>query len=190
MLGSSKTGAKTLPVLPLRDIVVFPHMIVPLFVGREKSVKALETVMHEDKTILLVTQKTPAEDNPSGDDLYNIGTIGTILQLLKLPDGTVKVLVEGGERVKIEKFHETSEYLEAETTVLEDETEQSDELVALMRAVVTQFEQYVKLNKKIPPEVIASINQIEEPAKMADTIASHMALKLDQKQGTDNTQSK
>lgn len=179
MLDSS---ADKYAVLPLRDIVVFPHMIVPLFVGREKSVEALEHVMHGEKKILLVTQKSPSEDDPSAKDLYTVGTIGTILQLLKLPDGTVKVLVEGGERVHIEKYYEDETYIEASTKIIEDNTVVDDELEALAKAVTTQFEQYVKLNKKIPPEVIVSVNQIEEPAKMADTIASHLALKIDQKQ--------
>lgn len=179
MLGSK---SEKFAVLPLRDIVVFPHMIVPLFVGREKSVQALEHVMHNDKQILLVTQKSPSEDDPSGDDLHTVGTIGTILQLLKLPDGTVKVLVEGGERVKISEYTEADDYLEAKTSKLEDHSPVNEELEALARAVMTQFEQYVKLNKKIPPEVIVSVNQIEEPSKMADTIASHLALKIEQKQ--------
>ncbi len=170
------------PVLPLRDIVVFPHMIVPLFVGREKSVKALEHVMHDDKYVLLVTQKSPSEDDPGAKDLYEVGTIGTILQLLKLPDGTVKVLVEGGNRTRIVKYSEQKGYLEAETVEIQDGTPSGEETEALSRAVMTQFEQYVKLNKKIPPEVIVSVNQIGEPSKMADTIASHLALKIDQKQ--------
>ena len=179
MLGSK---SEKYAVLPLRDIVVFPHMIVPLFVGRERSVQALEHVMHEDKQILLVTQKSPSEDDPNAQDLHTVGTIGTILQLLKLPDGTVKVLVEGGKRVKITKYSENDTYLEAETQEIADSSPQGEELEALGRAVITQFEQYVKLNKKIPPEVIVSVNQIEEPSKMADTIASHLALKIEQKQ--------
>ncbi|MBP7722030.1 MAG: endopeptidase La [Alphaproteobacteria bacterium] len=184
MLGGSLGGPKAniYAVLPLRDIVVFPHMIVPLFVGREKSVQALEHVMHEDKQILLVTQKSPGDDDPGPDALYTVGTIGTILQLLKLPDGTVKVLVEGGARARINKFVEAKPYLEAETVQITDDTLVNDEMEALSRAVMTQFEQYVKLNKKIPPEVIVSVNQIEEPSKMADTIASHLSLKIDQKQ--------
>lgn len=181
MSGASK--GNTYAVLPLRDIVVFPHMIVPLFVGREKSVQALEHVMHEDKQILLVTQKSPTDDDPGPASLFTVGTVGTILQLLKLPDGTVKVLVEGGARVTISSFNEGKGYLEAEATPIHDATPVSDEeLEALARAVMTQFEQYVKLNKKIPPEVIVSVNQIEEPSKMADTIASHLALKIEQKQ--------
>ncbi len=185
MLGSLKTPSTPnlkYAVLPLRDIVVFPNMIVPLFVGREKSVKALENVMHENKKILLLTQKTPTDDDPKFKDLYEVGVVGTILQLLKLPDGTVKVLVEGGERVKVEKFLEQKDFLEAEVNLVKDDATVSDEIEALCRGVTMQFEQYVKLNKKIPPEVIVSVNQIEEPIKMADTIASHLALKIDQKQ--------
>ncbi len=181
MLGPSSNSQKY-AVLPLRDIVVFPHMIVPLFVGRQKSVKALEHVMQSDKQILLVTQKSPSEDDPGAKDLCEIGTIGTILQLLKLPDGTVKVLVEGGERVKVSEYFEEDDYIQADADNIADETVVSEEVEALSRAVVTQFEQYVKLNKKIPPEVIVSVNQIEEPSKMADTIASHLALKIEEKQ--------
>ena len=169
-------------VLPLRDIVVFPHMVVPLFVGREKSVHALEHVMHGEKQILLVTQKSPTEDDPSKDDLYSVGTVGTIMQLLKLPDGTVKVLVEGIKRVKIDQFSNHEDFMKASVSDLVDNTHENEELDALCRAVITQFEQYVKLNKKIPPEVIVSANQIDEPSKMADTIASHLSLKIDQKQ--------
>ncbi|NCT40795.1 MAG: endopeptidase La [Alphaproteobacteria bacterium] len=180
MLGGSKNTEYA--VLPLRDIVVFPHMIVPLFVGREKSVQALEHVMQNDKQILLVTQKSPSEDDPAPQDLYEIGVVGTILQLLKLPDGTVKVLVEGGERVKVSKYKSDKDYLEAVVSVIKDDTSSDEELEALSRSVMGHFEQYVKLNKKIPPEVIVSVNQIEEPGKMADTIASHLALKIEQKQ--------
>jgi ATP-dependent Lon protease len=180
MLGSSKNTSYA--VLPLRDIVVFPHMIVPLFVGREKSVQALEHVMQDDKQIVLITQKSPSEDDPKADDLYEVGVVGTILQLLKLPDGTVKVLVEGGDRVKISKFKEEKSYLEANVSVIKDGSTANEELEALSRTVMGHFEQYVKLNKKIPPEVIVSVNQIEEPSKMADTIASHLALKIEQKQ--------
>ncbi|MCB9991380.1 MAG: endopeptidase La [Rhodospirillales bacterium] len=182
MIGLSSSKESLLPVLPLRDIVVFPHMIVPLFVGREKSVKALEHVMQENKQILLVTQKSPTDDDPGPDALYEIGTLGTILQLLKLPDGTVKVLVEGSRRVMAKRIEEKDDYLQAVVTDIKDETLINDELEALARAVATEFEQYVKLNKKIPPEVIVSINQIEEPPKLADTIAAHLALKIEEKQ--------
>jgi ATP-dependent Lon protease len=170
------------PILPLRDIVVFPHMIVPLFVGREKSVRALEAVMREDKQILLVTQRNASQDDPGADDLYKIGTVSTVLQLLKLPDGTVKVLVEGGKRASIVGFKETESHFEAYATTLEDVPAQPTEAEALARTVVTQFEQYIKLNKKIAPEVLVSINQIDDPAKLADTVAAHLSLKIPDKQ--------
>jgi ATP-dependent Lon protease len=171
-----------LPVLPLRDIVVFPHMIVPLFVGREKSVRALEAVMKDDKQILLVAQKNAAQDDPGAEDLYDVGTVSTVLQLLKLPDGTVKVLVEGARRAKIAAFKETSQYFSAFAEPVEETTAEPREAEALARTVVSQFEQYIKLNKKIAPEVLVSINQIEEPAKLADTVASHLGLKIPEKQ--------
>ena len=173
---------EALAVLPLRDIVVFPHMIVPLFVGREKSVRALEAVMKEDKQILLVAQKNAAQDDPSADDIFRIGTVSTILQLLKLPDGTVKVLVEGGSRAKITGFKETQSYFEAYTEALPDQDTDKEELEALGRTVIGQFEQYIKLNKKIAPEVLVSLNGIEEPTKLADTIAAHLNLKIAEKQ--------
>ncbi|MDB5317146.1 MAG: ATP-dependent endopeptidase Lon [Rhodospirillales bacterium] len=171
-----------LPVLPLRDIVVFPHMIVPLFVGREKSVRALEAVMKEDKQILLVAQKNAAQDDPGADELYEIGTVSTVLQLLKLPDGTVKVLVEGGKRARILGYRETQSHFEAFVEAIEDVPVEGREAEALARSVVGQFEQYVKLNKKIAPEVLVSINQIDDPQKLADTIASHLNLKISEKQ--------
>ena len=170
------------PVLPLRDIVVFPHMIVPLFVGREKSIKALEDVMNDDKQILLTTQKDAANDDPGKEDVYQIGTIGTVLQLLKLPDGTVKVLVEGAFRAKISNFTDNETFFEAYAEKIEETEGDQKEQTALGRAVVTQFEQYIKLNKKIPPEVLTSVRQIEDPAKLADTIASHLAVKISEKQ--------
>ncbi len=170
------------PVLPLRDIVVFPHMIVPLFVGRDKSVRALEDVMKEDKQILLVAQKDAAVDDPAPEDIHTVGTIGAVLQLLKLPDGTVKVLVEGGNRAEIKSFSDNDDFFQAYAEVIEDPETDSKELQALARSVVTQFEQYVKLNKKIPAEVLVSLNQIEDPSKLADTVASHMALRGSEKQ--------
>jgi ATP-dependent Lon protease len=170
------------PVLPLRDIVVFPQMIVPLFVGRDKSVRALEDVMKDDKQILLVTQKDAAKDDPSPDDIYTVGTIGTVLQLLKLPDGTVKVLVEGGLRARIAKFTDNVDFFQAEAEPFEESAGEESESDALSRAVVSQFEQYIKLNKKIPPEVLISINQIEEASKLADTVAQHLTLKIADKQ--------
>src|SRR5499433_2488254 len=149
------------PVLPLRDIVVFPHMIVPLFVGREKSVRALEDVMKDDKQVLLVTQKNAAQDDPQPDDIYGVGTIGTVLQLLKLPDGTVKVLIEGGQRARIVKYTENPQFFQAYAEPVGEKPGEQQELEALARTAVAQFEQYIKLNKKIPPEVLVSINQIE-----------------------------
>jgi ATP-dependent Lon protease len=171
-----------LPVLPLRDIVVFPHMIVPLFVGREKSVRALEAVMKDDKQILLVAQKNAGQDDPGADDLFQIGTVSTVLQLLKLPDGTVKVLVEGGRRARIAGFKETAPYFEAFVEKIDEAPVEGRETEALARTVVAQFEQYIKLNKKIAPEVLVSVNQIEDASKLADTIASHLGLKIPEKQ--------
>src|ERR671924_590115 len=170
------------PVLPLRDIVVFPHMIVPLFVGREKSVRALEDVMKDDKQILLVTQKNAAQDGPTPADIYSVGTVGTVLQLLKLPDGTVKVLVEGGMRARIEDFSEIDPFFIARAGEIGEGDKEGKEVEALARSVITQFEQYIKLNKKIPPEVLVSVNQIEDPSKLADTVASHLTLKISDKQ--------
>jgi ATP-dependent Lon protease len=175
-------GGNLYPVLPLRDIVVFPHMIVPLFVGREKSVHALEDVMKDDKQILLVTQKNAAQDDPTPPDIYTVGTVGTVLQLLKLPDGTVKVLVEGGQRARIVKFTDLQEFFQAYAEVVEDSDGDDREIEALARTVTSQFEQYIKLNKKIPPEVLVSINQIDEASKLADTVASHLSLKIPEKQ--------
>jgi ATP-dependent Lon protease len=175
-------SGEILPVLPLRDIVVFPHMIVPLFVGREKSVRALEAVMKEDKQILLVAQKNAAQDDPAPDDIYRIGTVSNILQLLKLPDGTVKVLVEGVRRARIVAFKDTEAYFEAFAEPLEDRYGDARELEALSRTVVSQFEQYIKLNKKVAPEVLVSLNQIDDPSKLADTVASHLGIKVADKQ--------
>ncbi|GAJ29413.1 ATP-dependent protease La [Acidomonas methanolica] len=169
-------------VLPLRDIVVFPHMIVPLFVGREKSVRALEAVTREDKQILLVAQKNASQDDPSPDDIYRYGTVSTILQLLKLPDGTVKVLVEGSRRARILAFHDVDGHFEAEIEDVADEGAADNEAEALGRTAISQFEHYIKLNKKIAPEVMVSLNQIEEPSKLADTIASHLNMKISEKQ--------
>ena len=174
--------ADVMAVLPLRDIVVFPHMIVPLFVGREKSVRALEAVMKDDKQILLVAQRSAGQDEPTTDDIYRVGTVSTILQLLKLPDGTVKVLVEGSRRATIEGFTESEAYFEARVAPMPDEGGDAKELDALGRTVVGQFEQYIKLNKKIAPEVMVSLNQIEDPSKLADTISAHLSLKIPEKQ--------
>src|SRR6202050_2871815 len=170
------------PVLPLRDIVVFPHMIVPLFVGREKSIKALEEVMRSDSFILLATQKKAAADDPTADAIYNIGTLASVLQLLKLPDGTVKVLVEGAARASVNRYTDREEYYEAEAIVVADSSGDQVEAEALARSVVNEFEGYVKLNKKVSPEVVGVVQQIDDYAKLADTVASHLAVKIPDKQ--------
>jgi len=171
-----------LPVLPLRDVVVYPHMVIPLFVGRERSILALEQAMKVDKQILLLAQKQADVDDPAAKDLYDIGTIASILQLLKLPDGTVKVLVEGVERAKVEQLV-TGDYFAAKAGVLgEGEAYDEREMDVLVRSVVSQFEQYVKLNRKVPPEILTSLAGIEQPGRLADTVAAHMSLKLDAKQ--------
>jgi ATP-dependent Lon protease len=175
-------GAELFPVLPLRDIVVFPHMIVPLFVGREKSIRALEEVMREEKRILLVAQKNPADDDPTPAAIFDTGTLAQVLQLLKLPDGTVKVLVEGVERAKIEGYSERTDFFEAKAHILGSEVGEAQETEALARTAVAQFESYVKLNKKVPQEVIATLGQITDYSKLADTIAAHLAIKIPEKQ--------
>jgi ATP-dependent Lon protease len=171
-----------MPVLPLRDVVVYPHMVIPLFVGREKSIVALDLAMKADKRILLVAQKQADVDDPKGEDLYRVGTVATILQLLKLPDGTVKVLVEGVDRATIDKLIE-GEFFSAEVTTMPDlERYEEREMDVLTRSVITQFEQYVKLNKKVPPEILTSLAGIEQAGRLADTVAAHMSLKLSEKQ--------
>ncbi|MDX2287771.1 MAG: endopeptidase La [Hyphomicrobiaceae bacterium] len=179
---SNPAGTELFPVLPLRDIVVFPYMIVPLFVGREKSINALEEVMRTDKHILLAAQKNAADDDPSADAIYEVGTLASVLQLLKLPDGTVKVLVEGTARARVKKYTENPDYYEAQVERIAEEIGAEDEVEALARSAVSQFEQYVKLNKKISPEVLGTIGQIEDYSKLADTIASHLAVKIVDKQ--------
>ncbi len=176
------TETKSLPLLPLRDIVVFPHMIVPLFVGREKSVRALEEVMRADKQILLATQKSAADDDPATDAIYESGVVASVLQLLKLPDGTVKVLVEGGRRMTIKRFLDNEAYFEAEAELVEENIPDASEAEALMRTASEKFQDYVKLNKKVPPEALSAVEEITEPAKMADTIAAHLAVKIADKQ--------
>src|ERR1700686_2439682 len=173
---------QTFPVLPLRDIVVFPHMIVPLFVGREKSIHALEEVMKSDTFILLATQKNASDDDPATDAIFEVGTLASVLQLLKLPDGTVKVLVEGAARARVTKYTDREEYHEAEAVVLADTAGEQVEAEALSRSVINEFEGYVKLNKKVSPEVVGVVQQIEDYAKLADTVASHLAVKIPDKQ--------
>ena len=177
-----EAAAAPLPVLPLRDVVVYPHMVIPLFVGREKSILALDQAMRADKQIVLVAQKQADVDDPKADDLYEIGTLATILQLLKLPDGTVKVLVEGGARARVDRLV-SAEFFSAAVTALPDlEGYDEREIDVLVRSVITQFEQYVKMNKKVPPEILTSLAGIEQPGRLADTVAAHMALKLSEKQ--------
>jgi ATP-dependent Lon protease len=177
------TETKILPVLPLRDIVVFPHMVVPLFVGREKSVKALDEIMKGEKQILLATQKNSVDDDPSPDAIYPIGVLASVLQLLKLPDGTVKVLVEGKGRARLTRFTDREDYFEAEAVEIEDEPGDASQVEAMLRAVVEQFENYVKLNKKVPPEALSSIPQITDASKLADSVAAHLSVKIADKQG-------
>jgi len=177
------TNRQLIPVLPLRDVVVYPHMVIPLFVGREKSILALEAAMADNKKILLLAQKNAEVDDPSQKDLYQLGTLSTILQMLKLPDGTIKVLVEGGERVQVDSILETNEYFSASTQMLEKAVLVDDrEAEVLLRSVLNLFDQYVKLNKKVPPEILTSLSGIDDPSRLADTIAAHMSLKLDEKQ--------
>ncbi|WP_162262929.1 endopeptidase La [Legionella jamestowniensis] len=173
-----------LPVLPLRDVVVYPHMVIPLFVGREKSIKALEASMVDNKQIFLVAQKKSSHDDPGAEDIYAVGTISSVLQMLKLPDGTVKVLVEGEQRAQAKEYTQERGFLEATLEGIEEVNEQmqQQEIEILMRSLMSQFEQYIKLNKKIPPEVLSSLASIEEPGRLADTIAAHLSLKVDDKQ--------
>ncbi len=176
-------ASQSVPVLPLRDVVVYPHMVIPLFVGREKSIQALDAAMSDNKQILLVAQKSAEIDDPQIDEIHQIGTLSTILQLLKLPDGTIKVLVEGVERAEVINYSEGNEFFSAQIALLESgEAEDEKELEVLARSVTSLFEQYVKLNKKVPPEVLTSLAGIDEPSRLADTIAAHMSLKLDEKQ--------
>ena len=173
-----------LPLLPLRDVVVFPHMVIPLFVGRPKSIKALESAMESERRIMLVAQKTAAKDEPVVEDMFEVGCVATILQLLKLPDGTVKVLVEGQQRAKVNKIEDGELHFTANVTPIEPvaiAADKTSEIEALRRAVMQQFDHYVKLNKKIPPEILTSISSIDDPGRLADTIAAHLPLKLDAK---------
>ncbi|MBD8148840.1 endopeptidase La [Pseudomonas fluorescens] len=171
-----------LPLLPLRDVVVYPHMVIPLFVGREKSIEALEAAMTGDKQILLLAQKNPADDDPGEDALYRVGTVATVLQLLKLPDGTVKVLVEGEQRGAVERFMEVDGHLRAEVALIDEVEAPERESEVFVRSLLSQFEQYVQLGKKVPAEVLSSLNSIDEPSRLVDTMAAHMALKIEQKQ--------
>ena len=172
----------TLPLLPLRDVVVFPHMVIPLFVGRPKSIKALEAAMEQGRQIMLVAQKAAGKDEPKADDMFDVGCVSSILQMLKLPDGTVKVLVEGVQRANTTRITEDDDYFVGEVVPVQAEADATPEIEALRRAVTQQFDQYVKLNKKIPPEILTSIAGIDDPGRLADTIAAHLPLKLEAKQ--------
>lgn len=182
LLDAAAPETSLIPLLPLRDVVVYPHLVIPLFVGRNKSVKALEAASEGDKKILLVAQKSANKDDPVAEDLYEIGTLATVLQMLKLPDGTVKVLVEGLHRVRVTDFIETEDCFMARGVEVEQTDQHNSEAEALMRTVMTQFDQYVKLNKKIPPEILTSLATINEPGRLADTISAHLTLKLEEKQ--------
>src|SRR3954463_1850250 len=182
MTATLSTDSRVLPLLPLRDVVVFPHMVIPLFVGRPKSIKALEAAMEEGKNVVLVAQKSAAKDEPNPEDLYDVGTVSTILQMLKLPDGTVKVLVEGVQRAHIERVLTDKANFEAEIELIATEEPDSTEVEAMRRTLLAQFDQYVKLNKKIPPEVLTSLSGIDGAGRLSDTIAAHLPLKLEQKQ--------
>jgi ATP-dependent Lon protease len=179
---ASEKNILGVPVLPLRDVVVYPYMVVPLFVGRERSIKALEVAMAADKQILVATQKTPSDDQPTEEGLYRVGTLATVLQLLKLPDGTVKVLIEGVKRARIVRFLTDQAYFLADVETIEDTNVESREIEIMVRSLKSQFEQYVKLNRKIPTEILASVLAIEDPTRLSDTIAAHLSLKLDEKQ--------
>ncbi|USX18092.1 endopeptidase La [Oxalobacteraceae bacterium OTU3REALA1] len=182
MTTSKLTEQTQLPLLPLRDVVVFPHMVIPLFVGRPKSIKALEAAMEQGKSIMLAAQKAAAKDEPSATDIYEIGCVANILQMLKLPDGTVKVLVEGSQRARINRITDSPTHFVADLTPLDSELGDDSEIEAMRRAIVQQFDQYVKLNKKIPPEILASLSGIDDAGRLADTVAAHLPLKLEQKQ--------
>src|SRR5574340_526112 len=179
---SNAVTANLHPLLPLGDVVVFPHMVIPLFVGRAKSIKALETAMEAGKGIVLVAQKSAAKDDPSKEDLYAVGSMANILQMLKLPDGTVKVLVEGTQRVNVLRVFDADSHFDAEVEIVPAEDGTDSESEAMRRALIAQFDQYVKLNKKIPPEILTSLAGIDDAGRLADTIAAHLPLKLEQKQ--------
>src|SRR5438128_3178811 len=180
---------KVVPLLPLRDIIVFPHMVVPLFVGREKSIAALEEAMSHEKDILLAAQKKAKTNEPAPEDIFEIGTLGTILQLLRLPDGTVKVLVEGKKRARIKRYAPQEKFFLVEAEEVDEQNERNVEVEALVRSVHATFEAYVKLNKRIPPEMLMSVATIDDPARLADTIVAHLSLTLNDKQALLEAQS-
>ena len=173
---------KDFPMLPLRDVVVYPQLVIPLFVGREKSINAIEKANNGSKKILLVAQKTAGQDEPEIKDLYTVGTVANILQMLKLPDGTVKVLVEGLERAKIEQFDDSGDFWKADINLIKIKEKKDKKTLVFMRSVFSQFDNYVKLNKKIPPEILTSLTSINEPGRLADSISANLTLKLSEKQ--------
>ena len=179
-MGSS--SVTELPLLPLRDVVVYPHMVIPLFVGREKSIEALEYAMASDKQVLLVAQRSAGDDAPGVDDIYQVGTVSTILQLLKLPDGTIKVLIEGGYRAAIGSVNDEGSFTVSSVREIESDEVPETDVEAMLRSTISQFEKYVNLSKKVPSEVLTSLNGIDEPGRLADTIAAHMSVELDEKQ--------
>ncbi|MFT6275322.1 MAG: ATP-dependent Lon protease, partial [Halioglobus sp.] len=178
----SSSSVTELPLLPLRDVVVYPHMVLPLFVGREKSIEALEYAMAADKQVLLVAQRNAVDDNPGVDDIYQVGTVSTILQLLKLPDGTIKVLIEGGYRAAIGSVDDEGEFTVSTVREIEGDEIPEAEVEAMLRSTISLFEKYVNLSKKVPTEVLTSLTGIDEPGRLADTIAAHMSVDLDEKQ--------
>ena len=183
MANPTPTTAPILPVLPLRDVVVFPHMVIPLFVGREKSIHALDLAVEGDKRILLVAQKSPETDDPTAADLHTVGTLAQVLQLLKLPDGTIKVLVEGVSRARVEAIHEYNDALFAQAHDVETTaTREPREVQAIARSLLSLFEQYIKTNRKLPPELLQTLAGIEEPERLADTVAAHLGVRLTDKQ--------
>src|SRR5438132_12286404 len=175
-------GELRVPLLPLRDIIVFPHMVVPLFVGRQKSIRALEEAMNKQKFILLAAQKDAKTNDPAEDDIYRVGTLGTVVQLLRLPDGTVKVLVEGKKRARILQYVDHPEYFLVDVEEIDETAQRGTEVEALLRSVSSTFENYVKLNKKIPPEMVMSVAAIDDPSRLSDTIAAHLGVKIEDKQ--------
>src|SRR5690606_2629923 len=182
-MSQTQMNQHSLPLLPLRDVVVFPHMVIPLFVGRPKSIKALEAAMEAGKSIMLVAQKNGSKDDPTADDIYTIGCVSNILQLLKLPDGTVKVLIEGTHRAGIKSIDDAGEHFVCTLDAIDSDPTETPEAEALRRAILAQFDQYVKLNKKVPPEILTSLNGIDDAGRLADTIAAHLPIKIEQKQG-------
>ena len=174
------TSSSVFPLLPLRDVVVYPHMVIPLFVGRSKSIEALEAAMLGEKQVVLLTQRNPADDDPGQAELYGVGTLATILQLLKLPDGTVKVLVEGEQRVQVTQVDELDGYQQAQVELIDEASLEEREAEVLVRTLMSQFEQFVNLGKKIPPEAVASLSGIEDPQRLVDTMTAHLNLKVEQ----------